>query len=206
MLARTVYAVTGGNAGKLHSLLDRWHHEQKLYFDEEQHRWAWDLKYISNTDMDRAIQERMLAKGRERLSDEEKKLVSIAAFIGSPFELSILSDVYEQSEDKVLGLLSAAERESWICEIDQQEETVKFIFLDEFICHAMAKEFERDASKWHLKIGQRILQRNKENGHKHFTQDAMRHLRLGSSEMSESDRYELVKEHFEVGRKCYDLY
>jgi len=206
MLARFAYGLTGGHAGALRHLLDEWHHEQKLYYNEQQHEWAWDLALMGQSDPNTGAGTSLMEEARQRLSNEERHAVSVAAIIGDSFELSILADIYGFNEKHVFGLLSAAEREGWVCEIQQHGETVTYAFLDEQIRLVMAEELALDAASWHLKIGKSMQKRGIYSHNERLYPELLRHLMLGSSEMSESERYALVKEHFEVGKKHYDLY
>ncbi|WP_138755171.1 helix-turn-helix transcriptional regulator [Paenibacillus sinopodophylli] len=206
MLAKSAYALTGGNGGALRLLLDQWYSEQKLSYNEERHEWMWDVELLGLRESDQAAQSRLWEEGSKRLTEAERHIVSIAAIIGQDFELSTVADVCQLSKDQVFDMLNAVEREGWICVVEQDEKIINYLFLDEHVRRALYEEQTNDVASWHLKIG-RSLQRHAI----HRTEDQqapsyMDHLILGSSEMLDHERYQLVLDNVELGKKYYEGY
>jgi len=205
MLAKAAYVQTEGNAGSLRLLLDQWYSNQRLSYNEERHEWVWDVGLLGLQKSDPAAESRLWEEGCIRLTEAERQVVSIAAIIGQQFELSTVADVYQLPADHVFDMLKAVEREGWICIIHQDEVVVSYLFLDEYVRSALYGERSKDAASWHLKIG-RSLQKNT----LHRSEDQqellyMKHLIIGSSEMSNHEKHQLALVNVELGKKYYEM-
>ncbi|WP_293780640.1 AAA family ATPase [uncultured Oxalicibacterium sp.] len=104
-LAKLIYRKTLGNPFFINQFIKNLHAERMLTFDDGQ--WQWDLHRIRTSDItDNVID--LLMKEMSRLSPSTHRLLTIAACIGSRFDLQTLSIVSEKSEDEIRELLQDA--------------------------------------------------------------------------------------------------
>lgn len=106
-LAAIVWDKTGGNPFFIHQYL-RYLFELKLIrYSGEQARWEWDGDEIKKERITDNVAD-LLAKLMNQLSDETRRLLSIAALVGISTPLSLLSRIAGRSDDQMREALRTA--------------------------------------------------------------------------------------------------
>lgn len=206
LLARSMYHQTEGNPRALHQLLDGWYEENKLYYDEQQHRWIWAAEV--NEEMEESSESFYLFKTSfDRLSQESKDLLMIAAVIGTSFNPSFLSEVCGGSLLNTLRNLQLAELEGIICYEDEDDaenaDARNYMFMHVQVHQMIYKSAGHRKNEWHLKIG-RVMQRSNSNWYHDDRFGAIDHLNLGMNCMTEIEKLDLAQYNLQAGSKAYD--
>ncbi|PQP84143.1 hypothetical protein C0Q44_05980 [Paenibacillus sp. PCH8] len=205
LLARTIYDQSEGNPCVMRMLLDRWYADNKLYYDEKQHRWMWSEEIKGQMDESSESFE-LYRTGVGRLSDDTKHLLRIAAAIGSSFSPVILAQVSGNALTDTLRLLQPAEIEGIICYEDEEStentDERNYMFLHVQVQQMVYQTADGKQSEWHLKIG-RVLQRYSPDWPNDVMFNAVDQLNLGMSEMNEEEKLELGHFNFDAGTNAY---
>lgn len=204
LLARSVYDQTGGNPGAIRLLLDHWLQERRLVFDEKRRRWSWDPEVIWQIGNQEANILRM-ETSLNRLADDTRELLVMAAVIGPVFRLSILVEACDIAPDAAYHKLQEAELAGLIYREDEaaqgEGQDRVYLFVHESI-HRMAYAFdsERNAHR-HREIGQ-LLQRHSSEWNGETVLTAIDHLNLASSVLSEHEVVQLIELNLQAGQKA----
>ncbi|OAB47458.1 AAA family ATPase [Paenibacillus antarcticus] len=205
LLASAMYDETGGNPRALRQLLVSWYEEKKLFYDEKQHRWMWNEEIKGQMD-ESSEGFRLYKEGFDRLTEETKNILSIAAAIGSSFSPSVLAEVCDYSLTDTLRLLQPAEIEGIICYEDEEDaentDETKYMFLHIQVQQMVYKTTGDSQSKWHLAIG-RVLKRCSPDWPNDAMFDAVDQLNLGMNAMAALEKLELGQYNFHAGTRAY---
>lgn len=204
LLARSVYDQTGGNPRAVRLLLENWLQEKRLGFDEKRRKWSWDPE-VTRQIGDLKANLRLMETSFNRLPDDMKELLVMAAVMGPVFRLSILAEACDMSPDAAFHKLQEAEVEGLICREDEAEHGNEqdrfYLFVHESV-HQMAYgiDSERNAYR-HRKIGQ-LLQRRPPEWGDDLIVTAIDHLNLASSILPEHEVRQLAEHNLEAGKKA----
>ncbi|MBN2368916.1 MAG: AAA family ATPase [Vicinamibacteria bacterium] len=116
-LADMVHARTFGNALFARQLLQNLYEEDQLRFDFGNRRWTWNLAEIQSRSMTQDVIDLMSAK-IEKLSPKAGRWLSLAACIGSEFDLRTLALIGHASESDTFADLSEALREGLLVRLN----------------------------------------------------------------------------------------
>lgn len=204
LLARSVYDQTGGNPRAVRLLLENWLQEKRLGFDEKRRKWSWDPELTRQIGGLKANL-RLMETSFNRLPDDMKELLVMAAAIGPVFRLSILAEACDMSPDAASDKLQEVEVEGLICREDEAEhgdgQDRFYLFVHESI-QQMAYGFDsgRNAHR-HRKLGQ-LLQRRTPEWRDDLIVTAIDHLNLASSILPEHEARQLAEHNLEAGKEA----
>ncbi|MBH5317523.1 DUF2791 family P-loop domain-containing protein [Paenibacillus sp. GSMTC-2017] len=204
-LAELLYHRTGGNPLYVHRLLDILYRENKLYFDEENGKWAWDVDVVSGIPEDPDVLE-LIGTRIRMLSSEAIELLAIGAAIGHRFLASTIALVSGQSYQYTFQLLCFVEDEGLLCREsatgEAETEDVYFTFLHDRVQQAAYMTIpETEKETVHLTIG-RVLKVHQDDENEHSIFEMVYHLNLGSGQMKdEAEKRELAEYNFMAGMK-----
>ncbi len=103
-LARVLLDKTGGNPFFLNEFLNLLHADNLLFFDVEHRRWQWDISGIRNRMITDNVVD-LLSEKLQRLEDESREVISMAAAIGVSFNLQTLAIACEKSREQTAAAL-----------------------------------------------------------------------------------------------------
>jgi predicted ATPase/signal transduction histidine kinase/putative methionine-R-sulfoxide reductase with GAF domain/predicted Ser/Thr protein kinase len=103
-LSEMILEKTGGNPLFAVQLLKTLYEEAVLYFNYEERQWEWDAESIQRMEVTKSVAELMIQK-IERLPQETRELLSLAACIGNSFDIETLAVVAGRSGQKTYDAL-----------------------------------------------------------------------------------------------------
>lgn len=121
-LAQWIHTRSLGNPFYGNELLVALNEQGKLVYDTEHNRWTWDLKNIQALSLPNSITE-LLAKKIQVLAESTRKVLILAACIGTRFELNTLTMVCESSRDEILAALESAIKAGLILPMEDKFES-----------------------------------------------------------------------------------
>lgn len=130
-LAAAVYRKTAGNPFYLKQLLQAMYKDELLYFHTGNARWEWQLKEIEQKQSSDDVITLMIEK-IEKLPEETKHTIRLAACIGNIFDLKTLAMAMEQSLYKTAGHLLPAIAEGLIL---PKDDAYQFFYENDAIEH-----------------------------------------------------------------------
>ena len=166
-LAKVVYEKTGGNPFFVNMFLKTIAGKKLVAFDFNKGEWTWDVQLIRSLDITNNVVDMMVDR-ISQLPAETRKILSLAACLGSRFNLRILSLVYGHSGSVVFdelwkavldGLIIPIEDDyKWIEHSPEEDHEAMFRFLHDRVQQAAYSLIPKEErSEIHLKIG-RLLQ------------------------------------------------
>ena len=163
-LSKLVYEKTQGNAFFVHQFLQTLYENNLLQFDFEYHQWQWDIEQVAAAETTSNVVYLMVKK-ISKLPLKTIRILQLAACIGNQFDLSILSIIYGNTQEKTLATaLWAAIIEGLIQPLEnhyQQSssiEKIQFKFFHDKIQQAAYSSIEEKRKQaLHLQIGRLLL-------------------------------------------------
>jgi len=211
-LALICHEKTLGNPFFLYQLLHTFYEEKSLYFDSGKGKWMYDEEAISRANITENVVDLMAGKIL-RLNQNTQEILKLAACIGSTFDLSTLSMVYEKPRNITADLLLETLKENLVIPMDDQYRFVSeshesfnvgYRFLHDRIQQAAYSLLDKDdKTTIHLKIGRLLLKNlpSEERGEKLF--DIVNHLDLGVSLITEPfEKDQLAELNLLAGQKA----
>jgi len=204
LLARPVYDQTGGNPRAIRLLLEHWQQEKRISFDERRRQWTWDPE-VTRQAGGLEANTRAMEASFDRLPDNKKELLAMAAAIGPVFYPSILAEAFDILPDVVIHRLQEAEKEGLIYYEDHSEQGDGqgriYLFMHEAI-HQLAYAFDTEHNAHrHREIGQ-LLQLRSPEWSEHLILKAIDHLNLASSVLKEHEVRQLAEQNLQAGKKA----
>ncbi len=218
-LAELAFGKTQGNPFFLSQFLLELYRNGLLYFDSEKKAWQWSLPGIAAAAITDNVADFMAGK-LLRLRESTREALTLAACLGSTFELKTLGRIAERPDDALAHELWPALREGLVVPLDSaylylsqrpsgsepsaaplsaEDLDVKYKFLHDRVRQAaydLASESQRQTI--HLRIGRHLHKRGYGEGNSEELFSLVMHMNLGSAllataaERSELGRYNLL--------------
>ncbi len=218
-LATLIFQKTQGNPFFVIQLLQSLVQENLICFDFDSAHWQWDFEQIQMIGVTDNVVDLMIAK-IQKLPEETRTLLKLAACIGNSFDLETLLIIYENSSINTARDLWSALQERLVIPLSNAykvplvvgEETagattfelVNYKFLHDRVqqaAYALIPEIERKAT--HLKIGQRLQQSQSAEAQKENIFELVNQLNYGIDLISsQAERDQLAALNFIAGQKA----
>jgi len=214
-LAELILGKTGGNPFFVSQFLRSLAEENLLIVDADQRTWVWDLDQIKQRDITDNVVALMTSK-LKRLRPETQEALTLAACIGSPFELATLATVRKSPERDTASDLSEALADGLVWPISEdigssdsaQEEAgasvVRYRFSHDRIQQAAYSMIPAEEMQIvHRRVGELLLRNVSAAKREQKLFDIVTHLNLAGPVVAyESSRIELAGLNLEAGRKA----
>lgn len=193
VLARSIYDQTRGNPAAIHAFMHQWYRDKKLWFDEEQYRWTWEpeLQQMSDESLSDALL--LYENGYDRLSDNTKHLLQVAAIMGFKFRSGPLGEALGLSQQDTIELLDMAEKEGLVYQEDETKQDRIYLFMHAQLQSRLFLMHHRNTRiYWHYRIGQAFKNRLQDDEIEHVTY-IVNHLNHCIDMMSPEEQRELAQ-------------
>jgi predicted ATPase/DNA-binding CsgD family transcriptional regulator/GAF domain-containing protein len=203
-LAEVLFRKTAGNPFYLTQMLQTIYNDKLIYFNEQAIRWEWDLKCIMEREGFNGVIP-LIIERFDKLPEQTRFVLSMAACIGNTFSLSLLSLVCEQSSQQTERDLSLAIHEGLVLtETDFSDQQRNYIFLHDRVQQAIYDLLPEDEIKQlHLKIGRMMLKQGLLEASDDFLLETVYQLNLGSGFIVDpSEGRQLAEINLRAGRKA----
>lgn len=209
-LVELITQKTGGNPFFINEFFRYIHQQNLLYFDTSQGAWQWNLAQIRSAQLTDNVVE-LVTHRIEKLPAPSMQALSLAACIGSEFDLQTLAIISERSPTELAKDLSLAIQESLIAPFGDEYLTIEFShdslsykFLHDRIQQAAYLLIpERERNKAHLKIGQQLLKSTPSESLENKIFDIVKHLNMGITLINEQKhKYILARLNLMAGKKA----
>lgn len=122
-LAALIAEKTGGYPLVVKEFLTLLHRRHLIWFDPTTHHWQWHLEPIQALDI-ADNEAALLTEKMQSLSESTRRVLSLAAYLGNPFELVTLVTVAQQPPRETAACLWGAVVEGFIVPLDNAGQTV----------------------------------------------------------------------------------
>ncbi|MDB9312927.1 AAA family ATPase [Spirulina sp. CS-785/01] len=196
---------TGGNPFFIGEFLKTLYQENLLQFDltDTVPQWRWDIQQIEGMEMTDNVVELMIQK-LQKLSSQTWETLRLAACIGSTFDLPLLTQITQKSNQAIFADLKLAIDEGFILPLTEFEEDIivsHYRFEHDRIQQASYELIERqDKQNLHLQIGRLLRQDTPdiETSEQLFT--IVDHLDIGLDQVTdESEKLEIANLNYQAG-------
>jgi len=205
-LAQVVLRKTEGNPFFVGEFLKLLYSENLLIFDAQQFSWQWNLAEIEAQDITDNVVE-LLLRQLQKLSEATQQILSIAACIGSEFDLETLAIVCEKSPKAIFQDLLEAIQAGLIqplSDLDKDLLVQEYKFLHDRVqqaAYALINESQKQGV--HLQIGRNLLEKTPPEGRAERLFEIVDHLNCGTELIIEKfERNELAKLNLQAGQKA----
>ena len=205
-LAQVVLHKTEGNPFFVGEFLKLLHSENLLTFDAQQLSWQWNLTEIEAQDITANVVE-LLLRQLQRLPEATQQVLSIAACVGSEFNLETLAIVCEKSPKAIFQDLLAAVQAGLIqplSELDEDLLVQEYKFLHDRVqqaAYALIDESQKQVV--HLQIGRNLLERTSPEQRSDRLFEIIDHLNQGLKLVTaRSERTEIARLNLMAGQKA----
>ncbi|MGE5702440.1 MAG: AAA family ATPase, partial [Clostridia bacterium] len=193
-LTEQLYQKTAGNPFFFKQLLQTVYVERMIAFDADRGMWKWDLAAIKRKKTTDDLLDFMVNKIR-KLPERTQSVLSLAACLGSRFDLKLLADVQNSSVIQLEADLVTAVQEGFVIALDAST----YSFLHDRIQQAAASLLDEDEKhRFHGNVGSYLLAKRVDGMVDLF--DLVTHLNLGVGYMEQPPQ--LVELNLEAGRKA----
>ncbi|MFN6449320.1 MAG: PAS domain S-box protein, partial [Nostoc sp. DedSLP05] len=205
-LAQLVLRKTEGNPFFVGEFLRMLYGENLFSFDAKHLCWQWDIAQIQAQDIADNVVDLLLI-GLNKLPKETRQILSLAACLGSEFNLETLAIVCEKSPKAVsLDLLAAIEAGliQPISELDENLLVQDYKFLHDRVqqaAYALIDESHKQVV--HLQIGRNLLEKTSQEQRAERLFEIVDHLNRGNEPIAErAERIEIAFLNLIVGQKA----
>ncbi|KAM3110445.1 PAS domain-containing protein [Phormidesmis sp. 146-33] len=205
-LVQTVARKTEGNPFFVGEFLKLLYDENLLTFDAQQLRWQWSLAEIDAQDITDNVVELLLHQ-LQKLSEATQQILSIAACVGSEFDLETLAIVCEESPKAIsLNLLAAIQAEliQPLSELDENLFVQAYKFSHDRVqqaAYALIDESHKQVV--HLQIGRNLLEKTLPEQRLERLFEIVDHLNHGIEIVSDqAKRHEIARLNLMAGQKA----
>jgi len=213
-LTTLVYDKTLGNAFFTTEFLKALYEEELLDFDFDSQAWYWDLDQIRLKGMSNNVVELMVDK-IQKFPLETQTVLTLAACVGSQFDLQILSLIHKHSAKSTLEALWQGVVEGLILPLDEHYKLVEaetnslakqshFKFQHDRIQQAAyALIPEEDRAELHLEIGRLLLNNTQAEDLAERIFDIVNQLNAGRTLITdETEKVRLADLNLQAGKKA----
>jgi PAS domain S-box-containing protein len=205
-LAQAVSLKTEGNPFFVGEFLKLLHSENLLTFDAQQLSWKWNLAEIESQDITANVVD-LLLRQLQKLPEATQQVLSIAACIGSEFDLETLAIVCEKSSKAIFQDLLAAIQAGLIqplSELDKDLLVQEYKFLHDRVqqaAYALIDKSQKQAV--HLQIGRNLLEKSSLEQQSDRLFEIIDHLNQGLELVTaRSERTEIARLNLMAGQKA----
>ncbi|BAZ48701.1 serine/threonine protein kinase and signal transduction histidine kinase with GAF and PAS/PAC sensor [Nostoc sp. NIES-4103] len=205
-LAQVVLRKTEGNPFFVGEFLKLLHSENLLTFDAQQLSWQWNLAEIEAQDITANVVE-LLLRQLQKLPEATQQVLSIAACVGSEFDLETLAIVCEKSPKAIFQDLLAAIQAGLIqplSELDEDLLVQEYKFLHDRVqqaAYALIDESHKQVV--HLQIGRNLLEKTSPEQRSDRLFEIIDHLNQGLKLVTaRSERTEIARLNLMAGQKA----
>ncbi|MBW4528660.1 MAG: PAS domain S-box protein [Phormidium tanganyikae FI6-MK23] len=214
-LAQVVLRKTEGNPFFVGEFLKLLHSENLLTFDAQQLSWQWNLAEIEAQDITANVVE-LLLRQLQKLPEATQQILSIAACVGSEFDLETLAlsaehnsegTVCEKSPKAIFQDLLAAIQAGLIqplSELDEDLLVQEYKFLHDRVqqaAYALIDESQKQVV--HLQIGRNLLEKTSPEQRSERLFEIIDHLNQGLELVTaRSERTEIARLNLRAGQKA----
>ncbi|MDZ7970005.1 MAG: AAA family ATPase [Nostoc sp. DedSLP03] len=205
-LAQLVLRKTEGNPFYVNEFLRVLYSENLLTFDTKQLSWQWDIAQIEAQDIADNVVELLLLK-LKKLPEEIRQILTLAACVGSEFNLETLAIACEKSPKEIsLDLLAAIQAGfiQPISELDQNLLVQDYKFLHDRVqqaAYALIDESHKQVV--HLQIGRNLLEKTSPEQLTNRLFEIVDHLNYGVEFVAnEAKRTEIARLNLMAGKKA----
>jgi PAS domain S-box-containing protein len=205
-LAQVVLRKTEGNPFFVGEFLKLLHSENLLTFDAKQLNWQWNLAEIEAQDITDNVVE-LLLRQLQKLPEATQQVLSIAACVGSEFDLETLAIVCEKSPKAIFQDLLAAIQAGLIqplSELDKDLLVQEYKFLHDRVqqaAYALIDESQKQVV--HLQIGRNLLKKTSLEQRSDRLFEIIDHLNQGLELVTaRSERTEIARLNLMAGQKA----
>ncbi len=205
-LAQAVSRKTEGNPFFVGEFLKMLYGENLLTFDAQQLSWQWNLAEIEAQDITDNVVE-LLLRQLQKLPEATQQVLSIAACVGSEFDLETLAIVCEKSPKAIFQDLLAAIQAGLIqplSELDEDLLVQEYKFLHDRVqqaAYALIDESQKQVV--HLQIGRNLLEKTSLEQRSDRLFEIIDHLNQGLELVTaRSERTEIARLNLRAGQKA----
>ncbi|MBH8552566.1 PAS domain S-box protein [Nostocaceae cyanobacterium CENA357] len=205
-LAQVVLRKTEGNPFFVGEFLKLLHSENLLTFDAQQVSWQWNLTEIEAQDITDNVVE-LLLRQLQKLSEATQQVLSIAACVGSEFDLGTLAIVCEKSPKAIFQDLLAVIQAGLIQPLSELDENLlvqDYKFLHDRVqqaAYALIDESQKQVV--HLQIGGNLLEKTSPEQRSDRLFEIIDHLNQGLELVTaRSERTEIARLNLMAGQKA----
>nr|MDZ8016259.1 PAS domain S-box protein [Nostoc sp. ZfuVER08] len=205
-LAQVVLRKTEGNPFFVGEFLKLLHSENLLTFDAQQLSWQWNLTEIEAQDITDNVVE-LLLRQLQKLPEATQQVLSIAACVGSEFDLETLAIVCEKLPKAIFQDLLEAIQAGLIqplSELDEDLLVQKYKFSHDRVqqaAYALIDESHKQVV--HLQIGRKLLEKTSPEQRSDRLFEIIDHLNQGLELVTaRSERTEIARLNLMAGQKA----
>ncbi|MBD2261308.1 PAS domain S-box protein [Pseudanabaena sp. FACHB-2040] len=205
-LAQVVLCKTEGNPFFVGEFLKLLHSENLLTFDAQQLSWQWNLTEIEAQDITDNVVE-LLLRQLQKLPEATQQILSIAACVGSEFDLETLAIVCEKSPKAIFQDLLEAIQAGLIQPLSDLDEDLlvqEYKFLHDRVqqaAYALIDESHKQVV--HLQIGRNLLKKTSPEQRSDRLFEIIDHFNQGLELVTaRSERTEIVRLNLMAGQKA----
>jgi PAS domain S-box-containing protein len=205
-LTQVVLRKTEGNPFFVGEFLKLLHSENLLTFDAQQLSWQWNLTEIEAQDITDNVVE-LLLRQLQKLPSATQQVLSIAACIGSEFDLETLAIVCEKSPKAIFQDLLAVIQAGLIqplSELDKDLLVQEYKFLHDRVqqaAYALIDESHKQVV--HLQIGRNLLEKTLSKRLSERLFEIVEHLNHAIELVTDqAERHEIAKLNLIAGQKA----
>ncbi|MEG4058755.1 MULTISPECIES: PAS domain S-box protein [unclassified Microcoleus] len=205
-LAQVVLRKTEGNPFFVGEFLKLLYGENLLTFDPQQLSWQWNLAEIEAQDITANVVE-LLLRQLQKLPEATQQFLSIAACVGSEFDLKTLAIVCEKSPKAIFQDLLEAIQAGLIqplSELDEDLLVQEYKFLHDRVqqaAYALIDESQKQVI--HLQIGGNLLEKTSPEQRSDRLFEIIDHLNQGLELVTaRSERTEIARLNLMAGQKA----
>ncbi|MDY7013455.1 MAG: AAA-like domain-containing protein, partial [Cyanobacteriota bacterium] len=205
-LAELVLQKTGGNPFFINEFLQALHDEKLLQFNRQVRSWQWDIAAIEAKGFTDNVVEFMVGK-LQQLPEFNRKILSLAACLGSEFNLTMLTWIEKKFPREIFAALKIALDRYFIVPLSELDENLliqSYKFVHDRIQQAAYTLISKEERiEKHLAIGRILLERIPESEREEKLFDIVDQLDRGIALLSDSDeREKLARLNLQAGIKA----
>jgi serine/threonine protein kinase len=197
-LSAVLYDKSHGNPFFVRRLLTSLREQGRFRYDPKEHRWDWNISDIRAAAVADNVAD-LLAKALDRLPEETRGILTLAACIGNRFEIATLAKVSGLAEGEVIGLLASGVSGQCVFQLDGA-----YAFVHDQVQQAAYDLIDAESrTRKHLEIGRTLLADTRETELEERIFDIVAHFNLSAHLLADrAERLELARLNLVAGRKA----